>query len=60
METMLTIRKMGMVYSLGSQVMSTRETMLKMTATVMERCHGLMVHFIKDNGKRVFNMDMER
>lgn len=60
MEIMLMIRKMAMECLHGSLGISIKAIMLKMKERVMGKCHGLMVPFIKVNGKKVSNMDMVR
>jgi hypothetical protein len=39
---------------------SIKEILLKISVKAMEKCFGLMVHFIKVNGKEEFKMERAR
>jgi len=57
-ENTILIRSMAMVYFYGRLVMSTRVITRMMKEMDMVRCIGSMDLFIKENGEKVFNMDM--
>jgi hypothetical protein len=54
---MLMIKNAGMEYSLGQVEIFTKETILMMWDTDLDKCIGMMEVVIKVIGKKVFNMD---
>jgi hypothetical protein len=52
------IRKMGMGFLYGKVEMYTKVIILMTKETATEKCSGQMVHHIKENGKKVYNMVM--
>ena len=49
-------RKMDREHLHGKVAISTRETTLMTSATVMERCTGPTARYIKEIGRRAFSM----
>lgn len=50
------IKNQATEYSPGQQETSTKEIMIPMSETVMDKCTGTMEATIKDNGKMGSNM----
>jgi hypothetical protein len=46
-----------MVFSLGITAIFTKETIIKMSDKVMERCTGLMEAITRENGRAAFKKE---